>query len=406
MPFQNGVYSLPFRIGTNTPTEPQYSGQVGADFDDIAGIVNMNAIVLNVKAFGVVGDGNADDTAAIQAAIDACTAAGGGIVFFPTGNYYVTGTLVIDNNNVSLLGAGINAVSITAGLNNGGSSYNDITVLQLTSNCNYITISDLSVRGKGGWQDTGTFGATNPTVEFQSGCGSVTLRKVRIDGGAQNISISGFDHLLDDIVLSNAYDALFKVKEQGNFFRRIKADSGLSSGDNAGYPIRSNTNPYVVGDLVTNNDGTSNCVLYCKVAGTSGGSTPTNLNYGRDITDGGVTWEMSAPVDLICVHCESHDGGGGEWHFEQIDLSGTFASSLVVDDDNSNDNAIVTFAQSIFSSPIVIGNAKWVGFSLCEFGTSSFTPNDKPITITGCWASSALTPGGAGTVLAGNINIT
>lgn len=39
----------------------------------------------NVKQFGAVGDGTTDDTAAIQAAIDA-----GGITFFPAGTYIVT----------------------------------------------------------------------------------------------------------------------------------------------------------------------------------------------------------------------------------------------------------------------------------------------------------------------------
>ncbi len=49
--------------------------------------------VFDVRWFGAVGDGVADDTAAIQAAIDAAIAAGGGIVFFPVATFRVTGTL-------------------------------------------------------------------------------------------------------------------------------------------------------------------------------------------------------------------------------------------------------------------------------------------------------------------------
>lgn len=41
----------------------------------------------NVKAYGAKGDGVADDTDAIQAAIDACCKAGGGTVFIPNGIY-------------------------------------------------------------------------------------------------------------------------------------------------------------------------------------------------------------------------------------------------------------------------------------------------------------------------------
>lgn len=45
---------------------------------------------VNVKNFGAVGDGSTDDTAAIQAAIDACAAAGGGTVLIPPGTYQLT----------------------------------------------------------------------------------------------------------------------------------------------------------------------------------------------------------------------------------------------------------------------------------------------------------------------------
>jgi polygalacturonase len=50
---------------------------------------------VSVKDFGAVGDGVADDTAAIQAAIDAVS---GGTVFFPFGTYYITGTVNVDSN--------------------------------------------------------------------------------------------------------------------------------------------------------------------------------------------------------------------------------------------------------------------------------------------------------------------
>src|SRR4051812_30364324 len=40
-----------------------------------------------VTAHGALGDGATNDTPAINAAIDACNAAGGGTVYFPPGTY-------------------------------------------------------------------------------------------------------------------------------------------------------------------------------------------------------------------------------------------------------------------------------------------------------------------------------
>lgn len=57
----------------------------------------------NVMDYGAVGDGVTDDTAAIQAAIDAAFAAGGGIVCFPVARYMTTGVLSL-SHGVSLNG--------------------------------------------------------------------------------------------------------------------------------------------------------------------------------------------------------------------------------------------------------------------------------------------------------------
>lgn len=71
---------------------------------------SVSGLVFNVKdsLYGAVGNGTADDTSAVQAAITACNAAGGGIVFFPYGTYSVTGLTL--TSKVSLVGTGPGSV--------------------------------------------------------------------------------------------------------------------------------------------------------------------------------------------------------------------------------------------------------------------------------------------------------
>ena len=61
-------------------------------------VFGLNALhggTYNVSAFGAKGDGKSKDTEAIQAAIQACTEAGGGTVIIPSGRVFITGTLYL-----------------------------------------------------------------------------------------------------------------------------------------------------------------------------------------------------------------------------------------------------------------------------------------------------------------------
>ena len=83
--------------------------------------VNVSAnIGVNVQDFGAMGNGEVDDTLAIQSAIDSLptstpfgTKRAGGTLYFPPGKYLISDSLVIgpQKNNITLLGAG-NGVSI------------------------------------------------------------------------------------------------------------------------------------------------------------------------------------------------------------------------------------------------------------------------------------------------------
>ena len=63
----------------------------------------------NVRDYGATGTGTTPDTAAIQKALDACAAAGGGIVEMPSGDYLV-GSLTIGNNTTLKMEARCNLI--------------------------------------------------------------------------------------------------------------------------------------------------------------------------------------------------------------------------------------------------------------------------------------------------------
>lgn len=68
-------------------------------------LANRTADIYNVKDFGAIGDGVANDKDAIQLAIDTATAAGGGTVYFPKGTY-LTKSTILAKSNVTLIGDG------------------------------------------------------------------------------------------------------------------------------------------------------------------------------------------------------------------------------------------------------------------------------------------------------------
>ncbi|MCM8900626.1 glycoside hydrolase family 55 protein [Caldicoprobacter algeriensis] len=65
----------------------------------------LDSYAINVKDFGAKGDGVADDTAAIQAAVDAAAAAGGLEVLLPYGQYKITSSIVL-KKGVTIRGVG------------------------------------------------------------------------------------------------------------------------------------------------------------------------------------------------------------------------------------------------------------------------------------------------------------
>lgn len=157
--------------------------------------------VVSVKRFGAKGDGVTNDTAAIQAALAALQAAGGGGMYFPAGRYLVdAGTLNVTNVRVTIYGDGMNNTRIQAASGAG-------TILTITQNdfTGPVLVRDLSIITYTQETHTGLRIVGNATDS--------QLNRVQARAEVRNVEVRG-DNVasagpLDGIVISNCHNLLF-----------------------------------------------------------------------------------------------------------------------------------------------------------------------------------------------------
>lgn len=133
------------RLATVTPTTNMATTSHAGQHNDI--VAGLQAIGLNVVDYGATGDGVTDDSAAIQAAINA-TPTNGGIVRFPPGTYLCGTGLTIPRSRIALVGAGRSASTLLKGadiilLDASG----DHAVTTTTRRLDDVVLRDLTLQG-------------------------------------------------------------------------------------------------------------------------------------------------------------------------------------------------------------------------------------------------------------------
>lgn len=184
-------------IGTTTPTHSL----------EVAGTIETNDFITkgpvhDVRAYGAVGDGTTDDTAAIQSAINAIDTAGGGVVFIPKGTYKITSALS-GVSNITLLGSGRNQSIIKI-----KDSYSNNTNCLNFSGKSNITISHLTFDGN--LANQGIVATTDNkqiAVSFADGSSNININDCHFKDWGK-----------DGIYLGNAN----KVNIHNNFFENSR----------------------------------------------------------------------------------------------------------------------------------------------------------------------------------------
>jgi len=138
---------------------------------------------INVLQYGAVGDGIADDTAAIAAAIAACPS--GGTVYFPTGTYKITSGFSI-TQPINILGAGASTSFSGSVLSCSSLGSNSIFKVTTTVFTPGFTFKNFSVQGN----NTGLY-----AIEFAGTAGwyeclidNLTIQNM---GSGYSIGVSG-----------------------------------------------------------------------------------------------------------------------------------------------------------------------------------------------------------------------
>lgn len=229
------------------PQAPVAAGESGHlnDHDLIqAGLATLwgaaEQSTFNVKAppYNATGNGTTDDTVAIQAAITACSAAGGGVVYFPAGTYLVTpsgspsvglslmGTGSAGMQNVRLVGAGNQAATV---LKNGSG-----TLLQLSgpstspstgsTHIRYCTVESLGFNGNG---------KTGPVFQCYY-ADNLEFRDVYVNGNADIVldSAEFWDSRFYNCVFGGSGGATANASTPNCYIRNSAAASGF--GNSAG----------------------------------------------------------------------------------------------------------------------------------------------------------------------------
>lgn len=132
---------------------------------------------ISVSAYGAVGDGVSDDTAAIQAALNAARDAGGGVVVIPGGRTYAIKDflVVFDNTIISAYGATIRSTGTTGLLRN---------FLPTETFAGYAGHSNIIVQG-GTWDANASDGVTGTVTGMTNAfgfvhCSNITVRDLTI----------------------------------------------------------------------------------------------------------------------------------------------------------------------------------------------------------------------------------
>jgi Pectate lyase superfamily protein len=195
----------------NDPDHELIHGDLAALYNNLISF-NPTAGIgqFNVKAFGAVGNGSAQDAAAIQATLDAAETAGGGQVYCPTGTYYLGSTTLSLASNCFLVGDGFMSILLS-----------DVVPTVLVKNKGWATSTFAGSLGLANLRLRCTTDRAGTESPFDGGaafrnCYNVIISNVWCEGGATGIGFEGCtDWQVENVVGYRQADSALKFNWSG-----------------------------------------------------------------------------------------------------------------------------------------------------------------------------------------------
>ncbi|WP_394560656.1 M10 family metallopeptidase C-terminal domain-containing protein [Aquipseudomonas alcaligenes] len=268
-------------------------------------------MTFDVKDYGALGDGVSDDTAAIQAAIDAAHAAGGGVVYMPEGTYRVSGGeeasdgCLMLKSNVYLQGAGMGETVVKV-VDGWDAKITGVIRSAYGEETHDFGVSDLTIDGNRDNNAGKVDGWFNGYIPGQDGADyNVTLQRVEI----RDCSGYGFDPheqtvniLIQDCVAhGNGLDGFVAdYMIDGAFIGNVAYDN-----DRHGFNVVTSTHDFVLQDNIAYGNGGNGLVVQ---RGSDNIPSPENIliQGGEYYANGkeGILIKLSSDVtvDSVNVH--------------------------------------------------------------------------------------------------------
>lgn len=178
----------------------------------------QSANIFSIKNYGAIGDGIADDTAAIQSTLDAAGKAAPATVFFPAGTYIVNGMLAL-KNNVSWSGESRDTSIIKVGptFASGVEPYWQALIYSDSDSINHVEFKNLTLDGNSNLGKKSLIilrhhnyvKLTNSRFNWKGAIGGFNI------GSNDYLTISGSEFIGDQVFLADSK----QVTVHGNNFR-------------------------------------------------------------------------------------------------------------------------------------------------------------------------------------------